>query len=466
MPPKGSAIRAQQIATLSGLAHDLMTAPSLVKLVQELQTATDQMSPAENRNVELVGRDLEKALRLDHDFVVRRSKATSAAYQAWLQAREANDYSVFAPAFRDIVEIKKEEAERLTYADHPYDALLDTFEPEYTSAQLDRLFKDVKAQLVDFVRAIRQRPQVEDDFLYQHFPQQQQWDFSLYVLQKMGYDFDAGRQDYSPHPFTINFAPTDVRITTIADEHNVASMLWSCIHEGGHALYEQGLQEQNYGLPLGRAVSLGIHESQSRLWENNAGRSKVFWQSLYPELQARFPGQLGGIPLDQFFRGINKITPRLIRIESDELHYHFHILIRYEIEKGLLENAIDVDDIPKIWAEKYREYLDLEVPDDRSGALQDIHWAYGSLGYFPTYSLGSFYAAQFFGQAQHDISDLTDQLGAGNFAPLLEWLRDSIHQHGRLYTAEELCIQITGEPLNFAYFMEYAQEKYRQVYGR
>lgn len=281
----------------------------------------------------------------------------------------------------------------------------------------------------------------------------------------MGFDFEAGRQDYSEHPFTTSFAPTDVRITTRVDEGNFASMLWSCIHEGGHGLYEQGLPEDQYGLPLGAATSLGIHESQSRLWENNVGRSVGFWSFFYPRLQKRFPEPLRNVTAQDFINAANKVEPSLIRTEADEVTYHFHVLIRYEIEKELIAGQLSTSDLPARWNELYAYYLGVTPKDDKTGVLQDVHWSHGMFGYFPTYTLGSFYAAQFFQQVQQDIPDLDNKIAAGDLSPLLEWLRSSVHQYGRQYNSEELCNRITGQGLDPRFFIAYAKQKYGQVYG-
>lgn len=464
LPPKGAGLRARQIATLEGMGHQLFTSSETLDLIHELNASNATLDDQQKRNVSLLHKDYKRQAKFDEAFVVRRSKAISKGYHAWLAARKGNDFSLFQDALSDLIEIKKEQAEILGYAAHPYDALLDEFEPGYTAQQLDILFKDVREQLVDFAATIRSKPQVNDQFLFQKYPDQQQWDFGLEILKRIGYDFDRGRQDRSPHPFTINFGSQDVRVTTVVDEQNFASMCWSCIHEGGHALYEQGLPEDQYGLPLGSSTSLGIHESQSRLWENNVGRSRNFWQAQLALAKKYFPEQLKGIELDQFIAGINKIEPSPIRIESDELHYHFHVMVRYEIEKALIEGSMKVKDIPAVWNQKYKAYLGLDIKDDNQGCLQDIHWAHGSIGYFPTYSLGSFYAAQFFAQAQKDIPGLDQQIREGNCLPLLTWLRENIHQHGRMYSADELCKRITGESLNFKYFMDYASAKYGEIY--
>lgn len=465
LPPKSAEGRSRQIATLDGLTHQLFVSDKTVSLLTSLGEQFSLLTKEQKKNVTVVQRDYERAAKFKESFVMRRSRLISEGYHAWLKARQENDFSIFEPALTQLVAIKREEAEILGYKDHPYDALLDDFEPGYRSNMLDALFADVREQLVDFAASIREKAQVDDSFLHQHYPDAQQWDFGLEILKKIGYDFDYGRQDRSPHPFTITFNSRDVRVTTVVDEDNLANMVWSCIHEGGHALYEQGLPFTQYGLPLGSATSLGIHESQSRLWENNIGRSKEFWNAHLSLAKDYFPEQLHNVDLDTFFKGINKVAPSPIRIESDELHYHFHIMVRYEIEKALIEGSLEVKDIPTVWNQKYKDYLGLDIQDDNQGCLQDIHWAHGSIGYFPTYSLGSFYAAQFFAKAKEDLPGLIPQIEAGETSSLLSWLRENIHQYGRMYAPDELCEKVTGETLNFRYFMDYAKEKYGAIYA-
>lgn len=464
LPDKGARFRSQQIATLSGIAHEIFTDPKLGDILAQLIQDDSGLSQEEKRNVDLSWYDLQRSRKLNSEFVIRRAQLVSEAYHAWVAARAANDFSMFAGPLQELVLLKREEADKMGYDAHPYDALMEEYEPGMRCSDLDPLFADVRQQLVDFVRSIRERPQVQDTFLREHYPEPQQWAYGLDLIKKIGYDMQAGRQDVSHHPFTINFSPEDVRITTRVDEDNFASMTWSCLHEAGHALYEQGLPSKFYGLPLGRYASLAIHESQSRLWENNVGRSLAFWEAQYPALQSVFPQQLNAVDSRAFFQAINKITPSLIRVESDELHYHFHILIRYELEKALIEGSLEVADLREAWNDRYRDYLDQAVPDDKQGVLQDIHWAHGSFGYFPTYSLGSFYAAQFFHQATKDIPALEDNIRQGNTQPLLDWLRTKVHQYGRYYSANDLCEKISGEGLQFRYFMEYVKKKYALIY--
>ena len=464
LPKKGAAARSQQMATLSGMAHELFTAADFGQELETLLT-NNNLSPEQHQNVVLTLKDYNRNTKLPTEFVIRRSQVISEAYHAWVKAREANDFGIYKPALKKIVEIARETATLFGYENHPYDALLDIYEPNAKTADLTVLFKDVREQLVNFVKVLKGKPQVENDFLSKSYNKDKQWNFGLGLLKNMGYDFDAGRQDISAHPFTITFAPTDVRVTTRVDENDLSNMTWSCIHEGGHGLYEQGLSWDYYGLPLGEACSLGIHESQARMWENNVGRSQAYWQAHYSDLQNIFPENLKTISVTDFYKGINQIAPNAIRTEADELHYHFHVLIRFEIEKELMEGTLEVDDLDKVWNQKYAEYMGIEIKNDKEGILQDIHWSHGSIGYFPTYSLGSFYAAQFFAQAQKDVPNLIQEISEGNNSNLLSWLRQNIHQHGRYFTPEELCIKITGEKLNFKYFMDYAKQKFGAIYG-
>ncbi|WP_235297046.1 carboxypeptidase M32 [Portibacter marinus] len=464
LPKNGAAIRGQQVSTLSGISHELFTRESFGELLNELMT-DESLDAKQSKNVQVTQREYDKATKFDEAFVIQRSKLISTAYHAWLTAQEANDFSKYIPALSDLVDIKREEAGILGYDDHPYDALLDLYEPGSKVATLDPLFEDVRNELVPFIKKIRQASQVDHSFLKQYYDKDKQWEFGLKLLREMGYDFESGRQDLSPHPFTITFSSQDVRVTTRIDEHDFANMCWSCIHEGGHALYEQGTKIIDYGLPTGGAISLGIHESQSRLWENHVGRSKEYWEHYYGELQRLFPDNLGNVSLDQFYTGINRVAPNFIRTEADELHYHFHVMIRYELEKRLINGDLPVNDLKHEWNSLYEKFLAVQIPDDNRGILQDVHWAHGSFGYFPTYSIGSFYAAQFFSEAVHSIPDLKTKISDGDTSELLDWLRKNIHQHGRLYEAEELCVKLTGEKLNFKYFMDYAKKKYNDIYN-
>ena len=459
MPKKGAQLRARQIATLSKLAHSKASSKKLGELLNKC-SKKKSLSEKQLINIKRSLEDYEKSIKLPSKFVGELSNATSKAYMAWISARQKDDYSVFEPSLDQLITLKKKEADYLGYEGHPYNAMLDNFEPKCTVAFLDKLFIDVREKLVPFVASIRSSGEADNSFLKKHYPKDKQWEFGVELLKQMGYDFEAGRQDISEHPFTINFGSEDVRITTRIDENDFANMTWSCIHEGGHALYEQGLPYDQYGLPGGSAASLAIHESQSRLWENMVGRSKSYWIGNYPRLQEIFPENLRDISINQFYNAINKVVASPIRTESDELHYHFHIMIRYEIEKGIFDETLKVKDLKEYWNSKYKEYLGLEIQSDKKGILQDIHWSHGSFGYFPTYSLGSFYATQFFKTASEQIKDLDQEIQQGNFSNLLAWLRKNIHKEGRSMLPSDLCVKVTGKELDFSYFMEYVKGKY------
>jgi carboxypeptidase Taq len=463
LPPKGAGFRARQLATLSEIAHEWFISPDLGRLLEELHARND-LNDDQQRNVALSLEDYTKQRKFTPAFIRRLSEAASRCFHTWIQARTANSFAVYRDDLANMVQLKKEEAELAGYKDHPYNALLDQYEKGATVALLDRVFAEVRPPLQDLLQRIAGCPTVDDDFLRGDYPKQQQWDFGMDLIRQLGFDFEAGRQDLSEHPFTTNFNALDVRITTRVDEHDFSHMTWSCIHETGHALYEQGLPAENYGLPLGEYASLGIHESQSRLWENNIGRSQNWWQTVYPRLRALFPNQLDPVPAGRFYKAINKVQPSLIRTEADEVSYHFHVMIRYELEKRLIEGSLSVADIPGWWNEHYAAWLGVIVPDDKRGCLQDVHWSHGSFGYFPTYSLGSFYAAQFFAAAEDRVPGLHEAIGAGDTKPLLAWLRENIHRWGRRFTSEELCLKATGKTLEIRYFLAYLLDKYDNIY--
>jgi carboxypeptidase Taq len=416
-------------------------------------------------NVERTAKDFEKRNKFSTQFVEEMSIAISAGFQAWQVAKKDNNYAIFEPKLQKLIDLKRREADIAGYDKHPYDALLDDYEPGTTSADVKELFDNFKPGLKVLLDKIFAAQKPDDSFFKQHFDKQAQWDFGIDLLKQMGYDFSAGRQDISAHPFTVSFGSGDVRVTTRVSENDLAEMIWSCIHEGGHALYEQGLPAADYGLPSGEAVSLAIHESQSRLWENNVGRSKGFWQHNYPTLQKTFNTQLGNVPLEAFYKAFNRVEPSLIRTSADELTYHFHIIIRFELELDMIEGTLSAKDLPEAWNAKYKEYLGIDVPNYSQGVLQDVHWSHGSMGYFSTYSLGSLYAAQFYAQAVSEIPGLENSIALGQTAPLLNWLREKIHNKGRNLTSRQVCELVTGKPLDATYFMDYANKKYGDIYG-
>lgn len=463
MPEKGADFRAQQLSTLSGIYHKLFTEDEFGRMLESL-SADSSLDARQKKNIELTLENYTKQKRYTTEFVELMSKTISECFQAWQTAKEKNDFTIYQPKLEKLVELKKQECEILGYEKHPYDAMLNEYEKGITTAEIETLFAEVRKELVPFVKKIAEAEQVDDAVFFRKYEKDKQWTLGLDLLKQMGYDFEAGRQDLSSHPFTTSFNPLDVRVTTRINENDLSEMIWSCIHEGGHGLYEQGLSPEEYGMPLGEAVSLGIHESQSRLWENNVGRSIAYWKNNFQRVKDQFPEQLADCSTEDFYKAMNKVEPSLIRTSADELTYHFHVMIRFEIEKALFEGKLKVSELPAYWNAKYKEYLGIDVPSDTKGVLQDIHWSHGSFGYFPTYSIGSFYAAQFFDQAKKEISGLENQIEHGELKPLLNWLREKIHRYGKFYTATELCEKITGEKLNFSHFMNYAREKYKAIY--
>ncbi|MBL7734954.1 MAG: carboxypeptidase M32 [Chitinophagaceae bacterium] len=464
LPPKGAPIRGQQISTLSETAHQLFTAEELGVLLQELKTRGD-LTDKEKKNIALSWEDYERQKKIPSAFVRELSETVNKSFHSWILARKKNSFAQFSPELARLVALKKQEAEYLGYSEHPYNALLDEFDKGSTVNKLDKVFGDIRTPLKELLDKIMAKPQVDDSFLHQHFPKDKQWAFGLDILRQLGYDMEAGRQDISEHPFTINFNSNDVRITTRIDEDDFSAMTWSCIHEAGHALYEQGLPDDEYGLPCGEAASLTIHESQSRLWENHVGRSEAFCVFQFPLLQQYFPEQFRGLSATDVYKGINKVQPSLIRTEADELTYHFHVMIRFDIEKALIEGSLQTADIPAFWNEHYARYLNVSVPDDKRGCLQDIHWSHGSFGYFPTYSLGSFCAAQLFDAAQQSVPALENELDNGRYQPLLQWLRNNLHQHGRRYNSNELMVRITGREPGIDNFYNRLLDKYKNIYN-
>lgn len=464
MPPKGAQGRAEQLATLSALAHRLFTAPEVGALIAGLQ-AVPPSSDDDARAIAEIAYDYEKATRLPETFVAEFSEKQSAAYHAWVSARAASNFGQFKPHLKAIVELCRRKADYLGYEDSPYDALLSEYERGVTAAQLTPLFAHLAARQQAIVAAIAAAPKPDLGWLEQEWPVEAQWSFTLGVLRDLGYDFDAGRQDRSVHPFTIHFDREDVRITTRVNPGELFSALTGSIHECGHALYEQGIEAADRRTVLGQSIGLGVHESQSRMYENMIGRSLPFWKHYAPALRAAFPGQLDGISAEDLYRAVNAVAPSLIRVEADECTYNLHIVLRYEIERDLIEGTLAVDDIPAAWNEKMRTYLGLEVPDDAHGCLQDIHWSHGSMGYFPTYALGNLYAAQMMETIERDLPDLWTDIEAGRFAPLLEWLRAKVHRVGRRRQATELLEEITGRPPEAAPFLRYLETKYGALYA-
>lgn len=467
MPPAGVEHRAEQIGLLAGMAHDLMVTPEVGEWLESLAASPLIEDPASDAAVTIreLRREYQRQSRLPRALVEELTKAATRGQSIWQEARKRSDYARFRPALERMLQLKREEADALGGPSR-YDALLDTYEPGESTAHLSSVLGALREALVPLVGAIAASPRKPDiGLLERDYPVDVQAQFGQEAAARIGFDFTRGRLDVTAHPFCLDLGPHDCRITTRYDARFFNAGLFGILHEAGHGIYEQGLSSAEYGLPLGRYVSTGIHESQSRLWENLIGRSREFWTWLFPQAQRAFPAALTGVPLEAFYFAINDVRPSLIRVEADEATYNLHILIRFELERDLIEDRLTVADLPAAWNTRYREYLGLNPPDDGQGVLQDIHWSAGLVGYFPTYALGNLYAAQFFDRADRDLGGLAAQVARGEFEPLRSWLRTNIHQHGRRFSAGALVEWVTGAALSHGPLIGYLRRKYEPLYG-
>ena len=466
MPDGGAEARARQLGTLGKLAHEKSVSMELGKLLDGLRDKTDSMDPDSDnaRLIKFAIRDYDRETRVTPEFVVERAQVTSMAHQAWAEARTKSDFSIFLPLLEKIVELTHRYIDFFPPADHPYDVLLDIYEPEMKTSDVKKIFDELRPRQVNLIKAVSQKIQVDNSFLYQPFDEKKQWDFGIEVIKRMGYEMERGRQDKSHHPFTTEFSINDVRITTRVAPDNFNYMIFSTIHEAGHALYAQGHSPDLERTNLANGASLALHESQSRMWENLVARSLPFWEYYYSRLQEYFP-QLNPVDLDTFYRGINRVGPSLIRTEADEATYNLHVMLRLELEIGIIEGKIKVKDLPEIWNAKMKEYLGIEPENDAQGVLQDVHWSMGAFGYFSTYALGNLVSVQLWDKIIEDIPDLTDQIRTGNFEELLGWLRVNIHTHGRKFMPQELVKKITGSEINPEPYLRYLEEKFGRIYG-
>ena len=461
MPLKAADSRSLQLATISTLAHNLFTDPAVGDLLNALRDASPSVDPDDRSLIEETLYDYERATHLPASFVQSFSEARSRAFQAWLTARQQSDFALFEPHLRKIVELVRQKADLLGYEQSPYNALLEEFERGMTTEYLQGLFAILAREQSALVTSAASTEDASGAaWLDQTWDVGAQWSFTTRVLTDMGFDFDAGRQDRSVHPFTTGLDIRDVRITTRLDPRLLFSALQSSMHEGGHALYDQGYQEKDARTPLAQAPSLGMHESQSRLWENQIGRSLPFWEHYLPVLREHFPGQLDNVGAQDVYRAVNRVQPSFIRVEADECTYNLHVIVRFELELALVEGRLDVAEVPSAWNAKMKEYLGIDVPDDAHGCLQDIHWSHGAFGYFPTYALGNLYAAQLFDAVLRDIPGLWSHVAAGEFQPLREWLREHIHRYGRRKRAREFVRDISGAEPTPEPFMRHLRKKY------
>lgn len=468
MPDGAAEERSYLFSTLARLAHQKVTSDEIGALLEALTPWANQLEPNsdEARMVSVTRYQYEKETRVPEAWVSEFTRVASRAQNVWEKAKTGSDFELFRPYLENIIELRRQYAGFFAPYDHVYDPLLDGFERGLKTAEVQAIFAALRPRQVELVQAIGERQQVDDSFLRRKFDEQNQWDFGVSVISCFGYDWQRGRQDRSMHPFTINFGLDDVRITTRFDPERPASALFSTIHECGHALYEQGVNPAYRRTPLADcSLSMALHESQSRLWENLVGRSLPFWKRFYPQLQRAFPSELSDISLEVFYNAINRVQPTLIRVEADEATYNLHVMLRLELEIALMEGSLAARDLPEAWNIRMKEYLGLTPPDHAQGVLQDIHWSAGYFGYFPTYALGNLVAVQLWEGILTDVPDLEDQIEHGRFDDLLGWLRKNIHNYGAKFNVQEILKQATGATIDPQPYLRYLQTKYGAIYN-
>ena len=468
MPRGGGPARGRQIATLQRLAQEKFTDDAIGHLLDDLRPFAESQpyDSDEAGLIRVTRRDYGRAVKVPPEFTARFATHSAASYQAWATARPANDFAAVRPFLEKTLDLSREYANFFPGYDHIADPLIDPVDEGMQAASVRRLFADLRSQLVPIVQAITSQEPADDSCLRQPFPEAEQWQFCLDVARQFGYDLERGRMDATLHPFAVKFSIGDVRITTRTEENDLNAPLFPTLHESGHAMYEQGVNPAYEGSPLARGASSGVHESQSRLWENLVGRSRGFWQHYYPRLQGIFPGQLGSVPLDTFYRAVNKVQPSLIRVKADEVTYNLHVMLRFDCELDLLEGNLEVKDLPEAWHERMQSDLGVEPPDDRHGVLQDVHW-YSSRfgGVFQGYTIGNVLSAQFFEAATRAHPEIPEQITQGEFGTLHGWLKDNIYRHGRKYRPDELIERVTGGPMTIDPYIRYLRGKFGELYA-
>ncbi len=469
LPLEGDDFRAEQLAQIDKLTHQWFTDPvinELISTVEDSDMVSDRLSETAV-NIREWRRLYDWEVKLPSEFVQEFARTTSKASRIWSEARKKNDFKSFQPILEKIVNLCIEKADYIGYTTERYDALLDEFEPGAKTSEIETAFKNLRIDLVELIGKIKDSPNKPDiGILKRPYDVAKQKYFAESIAAAIGYDFKQGRVDLAAHPSCNGLGPNDTRILTRYYPEDLAEGLTGIIHETGHALYDMSRSDKkHWGTPVGETASLGIHESQSRIWENIVGRSREFWSYFFPQMQRIFREETDGISLNQFYGAMNSVSPSYIRVEADEATYNLHIMLRFELERAILGGEIKVSDIPGEWNKRFKEYFGIEVDKDSNGCLQDIHWAHGIFGYFPTYALGNLYAAQFWAKAQNDLPDLTGDFAVGKFSRLLDWLRDNIHNEGFRYYSPELCKKVTGQPLSQKPLLDYLYNKYSDIYG-
>jgi carboxypeptidase Taq len=457
--------RAEQMALIQTISHNKLISKETGKLIDEAEKISnlDLIDTALLREAK---RKRDKAIKIPTELVQKIARTASLGHQAWEKARYKSDFEIFKPYLEKIIRLKKDYAQKIDMGPTLYDSLIDIYEPGAKAEQISKIFKNLLPHLKKILKKVENSSDKPDQsILKKYYNPEKQWEFSMEILKKFNFDFTKGRQDKSVHPFTVAISSMDVRITTRIWESFLPACLFGTIHECGHALYDISFMERIHDTFLADGSSLGIHESQSRLWENIVGRSNEFWEYWFPKLQKTFPKNLGDYSSYEFYRSINVVQPSLIRVEADEVSYGLHIILRFELEKEFINNKIDVSDLPNLWNSKMEEFLGITPPDDAKGILQDVHWSGGAFGYFPTYTLGNLYSSQIYNRVLKDLPDLSHDIREGNFTRLYEYLRENMYQFGRIYQPLDLLKKITGEDLNPKYFIRYLEEKFYPIYN-
>jgi carboxypeptidase Taq len=466
MPMGANAARGQMMATLSLLAHERLTDKRVGKWLKELEKNKFASGSVDGATVRQVRRAYNRSTKLPASFIETLTKQRSKAQGVWIEARQKNDFALFVPELKKIFDLTRQLADYLGYKDHPYDALHDGYEVGSTVAKVKSVFEPLRNETVKLVKAIQEsKKKVDNKVLFQNYGEGLQEKFAVDIVKAFGYDFKHGRLDRTVHPFAQGISKYDVRITTRYAPDFYSMAFFGILHEAGHGMYEQGIADKYYRTPLGDSVSLGIHESQSRLWENLVGRSLNFWKGAYPRLQETFPKQLKKVSLETFYAAINKVSPSLIRVEADEVTYNLHVMVRFELELALLEGSLKIKDLPEAWNAKYQEYLGITPPNNAEGCLQDVHWSFGLVGYFPTYTLGNIMSVQLFEAAKKAHPSIEKDMTEGKFDKLFGWLRHNVHEHGSRYLPQDLLKRATGSTLDSARYIAYLNNKFRSLYG-
>jgi carboxypeptidase Taq len=466
MPSGGVKFRAKQMSTLAGILHEKSTDPAIGDWLSDLERqAGNEFDSYQAANIREAKRNYEREVKVPKKLVQEMAELSTTGRQVWVKARQENRFTDFVPTIKRWIELRKEWACHVEPEKTTYDANIDAYERGGSSEKFEGIFEKVKKELIPLVKAIQENGNTPDSFFLDgDFPTEKQKELGKQISEDIGFAFDKGRMDVSVHPFCGGSHPTDVRITTRYRSDNFVESLYAVIHETGHGLYEQGRMERDRELPVSEHLSMGIHESQSLFWERMIAQNESFCHCYLPKFKEAFPEKLKDVSVRKFYEGINLSEPSMIRVEADEVTYPLHIILRFEIEKGLFDGSMSPDDLPAIWNDKMETYLGIRPKTDTEGVLQDIHWSMGSFGYFPSYTLGAMYACQFFNTLKKQDSAIEDKIKSGNFSEIKKWLNESIHQQGRLYSTDDLVTQVTGEPLNPDYFINYLKYKYGNIY--